>query len=136
MNPFSRLSGVLSGMHIRHFAVVALLLFPGAAGAQLTTGTTSVVLQDKTVVRVESSTIQVPESRARPSTRKVTIPFYRLKSEASTPAAPIFLLAGEPGGPGWSSSRRKRPIGKPGSTRASPTSSCSTSVAPAAPRRR
>ena len=85
-------------MHIRHFAVAALLLFPGAAGAQLTTGTTSVVLQDKTVVRVESGTIQVPESRARPSTRKVTIPFYRLKSEASTPAAPIFLLAGGPGG--------------------------------------
>jgi len=85
-------------MHIRHFAVAALLLFPGAAGAQLTTGATSVVLQDKTVVRVESGTMQVPESRARPSTRKVTIPFYRLKSEAFTPAAPIFLLAGGPGG--------------------------------------
>ena len=55
------------------------------------------VLHDKTVVRVESGTLQVPESRARPSTRKITIPFYRLKSEASTPAAPIFLLAGGPG---------------------------------------
>ena len=84
-------------MHIRHFAVAALLLFSGTAGAQLTTGTTSVVLYDKTVVRVESGTVQVPESRARPSTRKITIPFYRLKSEASTPAAPIFLLAGGPG---------------------------------------
>ena len=54
-------------MHIRHFAVAALLLFSGTAGAQLTTGTTSVVLYDKTVVRVESGTLQVPESRARPS---------------------------------------------------------------------
>jgi len=84
-------------MHIRHSVVAALLLFPGIAGAQLITGTTSVVLHDKTVVRVESGTLQVPESRARPSTRKITIPFYRLKSEASTPAAPIFLLAGGPG---------------------------------------
>jgi pimeloyl-ACP methyl ester carboxylesterase len=84
-------------MHIRHFAIAALLLFPGTAGAQLTTGTTSVVLHDKTVVRVESGTLRVPESRARPSTRTITIPFYRLRSEASTPAVPIFLLAGGPG---------------------------------------
>lgn len=84
-------------MHIHHFAVAALLLFPDTASAQLTTGTTSVVLHDKTIVRVESGTLQVPESRARPSTRRITIPFYRLKSEASTPAAPIFLLAGGPG---------------------------------------
>jgi pimeloyl-ACP methyl ester carboxylesterase len=84
-------------MHIRALALATLLLVPAGVDAQLTTATAAVVLHDKTVVRVESGQLQVPESRARPSTRKVTIPFYRLKSGASAPAAPIFLLAGGPG---------------------------------------
>lgn len=84
-------------MHIRPLALTILLLAPQVAVAQLTTGRTDVVLRDKTIVQVESGRLQVPESRARPSRRQVTIPFYRLKSEASAPAAPIFLLAGGPG---------------------------------------
>lgn len=84
-------------MDLRTLAVAALCVIPTAAAAQLTTGTTEVTLYDKTVVRVESGRLDVPESRARPSRRRVTIPFYRLKSEAREPAAPIFLLAGGPG---------------------------------------
>ena len=48
-------------------------------------------------MQVGSGQLQVPESRARPSSRTVTIPFYRLKADTAAPAAPIFLLAGGPG---------------------------------------
>src|SRR5687767_3883427 len=84
-------------MHIRGFVVATLLVVPAAASAQLTTGTTDVILHDKTIVQVASGQLQVPESRARPSSRRVTIPFYRLKTDTAAPAAPIFLLAGGPG---------------------------------------
>jgi TAP-like protein len=85
-------------MHIRCLAFAAAFLFPAGAVGQLTTGTTDVVLHDKTVVRVASGQLQVPESRSRPSARRVTIPFYRLESQSPAPAASIFLLAGGPGG--------------------------------------
>lgn len=85
-------------MHPCRLAVAALLLLPSVAMAQLATGMTDVVLYDKSVIRVERGQLTVPESRSRPSTRTVTIPFYRLKSESTAPAAPIFLLAGGPGG--------------------------------------
>ena len=88
---------VLSGMHTYNVVLATILLLPAVANAQLTTSTTEVVLHDKTLARVESGQLQVPESRTRPSGRKVTIPFYRLKSEAAAQAAPIFLLAGGPG---------------------------------------
>ena len=84
-------------MHTYNIVLATILLLPAVANAQLATGTTEVILHDKTLVRVESGQLQVPESRSRPSSRKVTIPFYRLKSEAAAPAAPIFLLAGGPG---------------------------------------
>jgi pimeloyl-ACP methyl ester carboxylesterase len=88
---------VLSGMRTNYFILATILFIPDVANAQLTTSTTEVVLHDKTLARVESGQLQVPESRTRPSGRKVTIPFYRLKSEAAAQAAPIFLLAGGPG---------------------------------------
>jgi pimeloyl-ACP methyl ester carboxylesterase len=84
-------------MRIRILAFANVVLLPTVAVAQLTTATTDVTLHDKTVVRVESGQLQVPESRVRPTRRTVSIPFYRLKAEAATPAAPIFLLAGGPG---------------------------------------
>jgi len=46
---------------------------------------------------VESGEYFVPESRADASDRIVSIPFYRLRSTAAKPAAPIFLVAGGPG---------------------------------------
>lgn len=48
-------------------------------------------------VEVEAGTLAVPESRTRPSSRVLEIPYYRLRSSAAQPAAPIFLLAGGPG---------------------------------------
>jgi pimeloyl-ACP methyl ester carboxylesterase len=59
----------------------------------------TVTLSDGKSVRVEAGELQVPESRARPSKRRVTIPYYRLRSTARQPAAPIFMLAGGPGEP-------------------------------------
>lgn len=81
--------------------LVAVMLFvPTALGAepQLTWGKRIVTLENGTAVQVEAGELQVPESRRRPSARRVTIPYYRLRSESRTPASPIFLLAGGPGG--------------------------------------
>ena len=46
---------------------------------------------------VEVGTFLVPENRKQPTEQVIEIPFYRLKSTAKKPAAPIFLLAGGPG---------------------------------------
>lgn len=59
----------------------------------------TVTLRGGQSVRLEAGEIQVPESRARPTHRRVTIPYYRLRSTARQPAAPIFILAGGPGEP-------------------------------------
>lgn len=68
-----------------------------APAQQFTLSTRSVALANGTAVEVEAGELQVPESRRRPTARRVTIPFYRLRSTARTPASPIFLLAGGPG---------------------------------------
>jgi pimeloyl-ACP methyl ester carboxylesterase len=46
---------------------------------------------------VEEGYLDVPESRKKSASRRLLLPFYRLKSTADKPAAPIFLLAGGPG---------------------------------------
>src|SRR5215510_5559680 len=86
-------------MHRRCIALAAVLLATTTvAHAQVaTTRMAEVALHDKTVERVERGDLQVPERHARPSGRRITIPFYRLRSSAAEPAAPIFLLAGGPG---------------------------------------
>jgi pimeloyl-ACP methyl ester carboxylesterase len=56
-----------------------------------------VTLASGDVVRVDAGELTVPESRSRPSARRVIIPYYLLRSESERPAAPIFLLAGGPG---------------------------------------
>jgi pimeloyl-ACP methyl ester carboxylesterase len=48
-------------------------------------------------LRVEAGVLRVPESRLHPTARRIGIPWYRLKSTAKHPAAPVFLLAGGPG---------------------------------------
>lgn len=50
----------------------------------------------KTIV-VEAGELLVPESRGKRDSRRLRLPFYRLRSTAPQPAAPIFLLAGGPG---------------------------------------
>lgn len=82
---------------IQWLMAIALSLAALPTQAQLTTRTENVKLQNGTVVEVEAGELQVPESRKRPTGRRVTIPYYRLKSESQTPASPIFLLAGGPG---------------------------------------
>jgi pimeloyl-ACP methyl ester carboxylesterase len=77
-------------------SVLALLLLAGG-GPPLSSAPQDVSLDDGTVVRVEAGTLQVPESRRRPTQRRITLPYYRLKSDAAKPAAPVFLLAGGPG---------------------------------------
>lgn len=48
-------------------------------------------------VAVEEGYLDVPESREKSASRRLLLPFYRLKSTADKPAAAIFLLAGGPG---------------------------------------
>lgn len=62
------------------------------------------IIGDKTITDgngevaiVEAGYLDVPESRKTRSGRRLSLPFYRLKSTAAKPAAPIFLLAGGPG---------------------------------------
>lgn len=59
--------------------------------------TRTLVLDDGQVVRLETGKVDVPESRERPTSRTISISYYRLSSTASRPSAPIFLLAGGPG---------------------------------------
>ena len=73
------------------------LLLAVLLAATVTSGAKDVTLKNGTVVTVEAGELQVPESRRRPTERRVTIPYYRLRSTAQKPASPIFLLAGGPG---------------------------------------
>jgi|CXWL01.1.fsa_nt_gi pimeloyl-ACP methyl ester carboxylesterase len=59
----------------------------------------TVTLSDSphTTIVVEAGELKVPESRGNRASRRLSLPFYRLKSTAKRPAAPIFLLAGGPG---------------------------------------
>jgi pimeloyl-ACP methyl ester carboxylesterase len=63
----------------------------------VTTEGKDVTLKSGSTVRVEAGELRVPESRRRPSSREITIPYYRLRSDSPTPASPIFLLHGGPG---------------------------------------
>jgi len=56
--------------------------------------------RDGTVVDAELGSFQVPENRANPASRQITISFVRFKSTSSTPSDPIVYLAGGPGGSG------------------------------------
>jgi pimeloyl-ACP methyl ester carboxylesterase len=71
-----------------------------AASSQLSSGEKPVAIGDGSVMQVEAGELQVPESRRRQTARRVTIPYYRLKSTSPTPASPIFLVAGGPGSSG------------------------------------
>jgi pimeloyl-ACP methyl ester carboxylesterase len=63
----------------------------------LTSGAKDVTLKNGSIATFEAGELQVPESRRRPTERRITIPYYRLRTTAQKPASPIFLLAGGPG---------------------------------------
>lgn len=86
----------------RYIALGCIFAFtPAAASPQvdgsLTADTLTIAVADGTDLLVEAGTVQVPETRGGELDRSVSIPYYRLRSSSSTPAAPIFLLAGGPG---------------------------------------
>lgn len=60
----------------------------------------TVHINNGTTIQVEAGVLQVPESRIKATGRSIGIPWYRLKSTAAHPAAPIFMLAGGPGASG------------------------------------
>ena len=62
---------------------------------------------DGSMVQVEIGVLQVPESRVAPGPRRIGIPWYRLRSTAAHPAAPVFMLAGGPGASGIDALGRK-----------------------------
>jgi pimeloyl-ACP methyl ester carboxylesterase len=76
---------------------MGLSALPLRGAVHLTSRAENVTLEDGSVVAVEAGELVVPESRRRPTERRVTIPYYRLRSTSAHPASPIFLLAGGPG---------------------------------------
>lgn len=75
------------------------LMTPATMRAEyaITSAAKSVTIENGSTIQVEAGELQVPESRRRPTARRITLPYYRLKSESPKPASPIFLLAGGPG---------------------------------------
>ncbi len=69
---------------------------PGQPGS-LTLENRTIELETGKTAEVEAGTLLVPETRGRPGSPVISIPFYRLRSTAAEPEPPIFLLAGGPG---------------------------------------
>lgn len=99
-------------MHVRRVAMVLAGWLPLAAAAWA--GPAVLQQRMKTVqveggpsLQVEAGVLRVPESRLRPTARRVDIPWYRLRSTAKHPAAPVFLLAGGPGASGLDQLRNR-----------------------------
>jgi pimeloyl-ACP methyl ester carboxylesterase len=59
-------------------------------------------------VEAEKGTFEVPENRAVPNSRRITIGFVRFKSTSPTPGDPIVYLAGGPGGTGTGTAQGPR----------------------------
>jgi alpha/beta hydrolase fold len=86
----------LSSLRTILLAIACLTPAALTSGQQLS-GPKTVSAADGLTFVVEAGTLQAPESRRRPTARRVTIPYYRLRSASRTPGSPIFLLAGGPG---------------------------------------
>lgn len=90
-------------MHLRVLclALSALSLAPVASADQptLTSAPKTITIEGgpRLQIEVDAGELQVPESRQHPSPRRLALPYYRLKSTATRPGTPIFLLAGGPG---------------------------------------
>jgi pimeloyl-ACP methyl ester carboxylesterase len=98
---------------VRPFWIAAVtccgvLLFPtrGDAQAASTTPTPLTIAPyvfkapDGSSIDAELGSFTVPERRANPSSRRITLRFVRFRSTAAKPGAPIVYLAGGPGASG------------------------------------
>jgi pimeloyl-ACP methyl ester carboxylesterase len=99
-------------MHVRLLAMVMMGWLPVTATGwvsppSLRQRMETVQVEGGTALRVEAGVLRVPESRLRPTARRIEIPWYRLTSTAKHPAAPIFLLAGGPGASGLDQMRHR-----------------------------
>src|SRR5688500_1917931 len=83
-------------MTVVTLAIMALAS-PAIGQHSRTSESKDVALKNGATVSVEAGELRVPESRRRPSSREIAIPYYRLRSAAPAPASPIFLLHGGPG---------------------------------------
>lgn len=84
--------------------LLTLLLCPAAGAAQsapaLTVTPYAFKAPDGSTIDAELGSFSVPERRADPSSRRITIRFVRFRSTAAKPGAPIVYLAGGPGASG------------------------------------
>ena len=55
---------------------------------------------DGSIIDAELGSFTVPERRANPNSRRITLRFVRFRSTSATPGAPIVYLAGGPGASG------------------------------------
>lgn len=84
----------------RVVTAVALLAAAQPAAAQapaLTLEPYSLQTYDGQTHGIELGKLTVPESRAHPTGRNITVAFLRLKSKSATPRSPIVFLMGGPG---------------------------------------
>jgi len=83
---------------------LANTLHPAAAAAQTAPALTLVPYAfkapDGSTIDAELGSFTVPERRASPSSRRITLRFVRFRSTAAKPGAPIVYLAGGPGASG------------------------------------
>lgn len=77
--------------------LACLLSFPSVVDAGSWQETVDV---EGGTITLESGVLEVPESRVAPGSRRIAIPWYRLRSTAARPATPVFMLAGGPGASG------------------------------------
>ena len=68
------------------------------AAAQVQLETASLELDTGAILDYEEGRIAVPEARGKPDSRRISIGFRRVAKSADASGAPVFLLAGGPGG--------------------------------------
>ena len=86
-------------------AAVLLYVHAGAASAAIEFKPYELVAQDGSKAQVERGEITVPENRAHPAGRQITLGFVRFPALRPTDLPPIVYLAGGPGGSGVDAAR-------------------------------
>ncbi|MCA0374299.1 MAG: alpha/beta hydrolase [Gemmatimonadetes bacterium] len=83
---------------------LAMALLPATGAAQaapaLTIAPYAFKAPDGSTIEAELGSFTVPERRANPASRRITLRFVRFRSTAAKPGAPIIYLAGGPGASG------------------------------------
>lgn len=97
---------------MRKMALLLLLTALPAAAAEkmavLKLEETFLIAGDGTRIGAEAGELRVPENRAEPGSRLISLRFVRLRSTAAKPGSPIVYLAGGPGGSGIAAARGAR----------------------------